>query len=381
MSSVDTASRETLAEGRRLAVVDCDVHQYFVDGIQDLFPYVPESWRRRLGIGQSLAWGGNFANTRISLPKDELYINSGGGWRLDSTTDEMPPATDPAFVARHLLDENGIDRAILLGGHVLGLGAMPNSEMATVIASAYNDWMSERWLQADARYRGSILVAPQLPERAAEEIDRVADRPGIVQVLLPLAPPAMGEAHYYPIYEAAQRHGLPIAVHPSGTESIYPLGPRMAQVPTYYVEWHTALTQPHQSNVLSMLCHGVFERFPSLMLVVAEGGFAWAVDVIWRLDKNWKGLRDEVPWVKRLPSEYLFEHVRFTTQPFPDPDDSAHVRAVCEILHGDRTLIFSSDYPHWDFDDPYRALDALPPETRQRICVDNARELYGDRLH
>ena len=380
MGGVNTASAHAPIRRRSLAVVDCDVHQYFVDGIQDLFPYVPESWRHRLGIGQSLTWGGNFANSRISLPKDELYINSGGGWRLDSTTDEMPPATDPAFVARHLLDEYGIERAILLGGHVLGLGAMPNAEMAAVIASAYNDWMVERWLQADARYRGSVLVAPQLPERAAAEIDRVGDAPGVVQVLLPLATPALGEPHYYPIYEAAERHGLPLAVHPSGTESLYPLGPKMAQVPTYYVEWHTALTQPHQSNVLSMLCHGVFERFPSLKLVVAEGGFAWAVDLVWRLDKNWKGLRDEVPWLRRAPSEYLFEHVRFTTQPFPEPDDATHVRTVCEILHGDRTLVFSSDYPHWDFDDPYRALDALPVETRRRVLVENARDLYGDRL-
>src|SRR2546421_3571902 len=128
MSGVDTASRETSARRRGLAVVDCDVHQYFVDGIHDLFPYVPESWRRRLGIGQSLAWGANFANTRISLPKDELYINSGGGWRLDSTTDEIPPGTDPAFVARQLLDEYGIERAILLAGHLLGPGATPHAE-------------------------------------------------------------------------------------------------------------------------------------------------------------------------------------------------------------------------------------------------------------
>lgn len=381
MSGADTVPARLSTRRGSLAIVDCDVHQYFVDGIQDLFPYLSDSWRRRLGVGQSHAWGSNFANTRISLPKDELYINSGGGWRLDSIAEAMPPATDPAFVARHLLDEYGIQRAILLGGHVLGLGAMPNAEMAAVIATAYNDWMVERWLQVDTRYRGSILVAPQLPERAAAEIERVAELPGIVQVLLPLATPAMGESHYYPIYAAAERHGLPIAVHPSGTESIYPRGPNIAQVPTYYVEWHTALTQPHQSNLLSLLCHGVFERFPGLKLVVAEGGFAWAVDLGWRLDKNWKGLRDEIPWVKRAPSEYLYEHVRFTTQPFPEPEDSAHLRAICEIVHADQTLIFSSDYPHWDFDDPYRALQALPSETRQRVLVDNAHDLYGERLN
>jgi predicted TIM-barrel fold metal-dependent hydrolase len=132
--------------------------------------------------------------------------------------------------------------------------------------------------------------------------------------------------------------------------------------------------------VISLVCQGVFERFPSLMVVITEGGFAWLPDVMWRLDKDWRSVRDEVPWVKRLPSEYIFDHVRFTTQPFPEPDDPEHLRALCEIVHADRTLVFSSDYPHWDFDSPLRALNALPDEWRERIRGGTARELYGDRL-
>src|SRR5262249_13064628 len=159
-----------------------------------------------------------------------------GGWRNDSARDDMPPATDPAFVAEHLLDGYGIERAILLGGHVLGLGAMPNAQMATVIASAYNDWMCERWLAARPRYRGALLAAPRAPAGAAGERARAGDRAGIVQVLPPLLSVAMGEPHYYPIYAAAERRGLPIVVHPAGTESIFPRGPAMAQVPTFYIE-------------------------------------------------------------------------------------------------------------------------------------------------
>ena len=115
-------------------------------------------------------------------------------------------------------------------------------------------------------------------------------------------------------------------------------------------------------------------------MVITEGGFAWLPDVLWRLDKNVRGLRDEVPWIKRLPSEYVFDHVRFTTQPLAEPRRRPHLHALCEMVQAERTLMFSSDYPHWDFDDPTLALQSLPPEILQRVRVENALETFGDRL-
>ena len=174
----------------------------------------------------------------------------------------------------------------------------------------------------------------------------------------------MGDRHYYPIYAAAEHHGLPIALAPQlGRRDLRARRPRSrADVPTYYVEWHAALTQIFQANVISLVCHGVFERFPGLKVVIAEGGIAWLPDVMWRLDKNWEALRDEVPWVKRQPSEYILDHVRFTTQPFLEPRKREHLQAMLDIVDAERTLLFSSDYPHWDFDDPMRALTRVCPE-------------------
>jgi len=360
--------------------IDSDVHPNFADGLRDLHDYMPDAWRKKLGIGGGADWSSRFAAAAYVLPLDYLYINSAGAYRDDAVHEGRAPATDAAFTAKHLLDGHGIDKAVLIAGHLFGIGAFPDPDVAATVASAYNEWMCERWLQVDPRFRGALVVAPQDPEKAVAEIERIQGRDGIVAVFLPLHDILHGERHYYPIYEAAQRYSLPIVVHPSGTESVFARAPRMAGTPTYYIEWHTALSQIHQSNVLSTVCHGVFERFPELKYLIAEGGFAWAAEIMWKLDRDRKGLGDEVPWLKLAPSEYIRRNIRFTTQPMVEPHKKEHLPVLLDMVCAEETLVFSSDYPHWDFDDPRRALTGLSKELRQKICVDNPRALYGDRL-
>jgi predicted TIM-barrel fold metal-dependent hydrolase len=366
-----------------LGTVDCDVHPHLKNGLQTLRPYLSRAWQRRLlGSASEHEWAKEVYASQFTLPKNDMYINPVGAMRRDSFPEGgAVPGSDPDLIARQLLDGCGVDRAVLLGGNVLGLGALPDADAAATVASAYNEWLGEEWLQRDRRFRGTLAVAPQDPGQAVAEIDRVGDRPGIVAVLLPLMGKLMGDRHYYPIYSAAERHGLPITVHPNSVDGIFQQATTMAGgIPTYYVEWHTALSEIFQANVISLACHGVFEQFPGLKVVVTEGGFAWLPDVMWRLDQDWEALRDEVPWVKQRPSEYILEHVRFTTQPFPEPSNVRQVRAVLEIVQAERTLLFSSDYPHWDFDNPQRCLHAMPEDMRARVRAQNAIELYGDRI-
>lgn len=377
-----TAAPETRAPERTLAAVDCDVHPHLRGGLRDLLPYMSQAWQRRVDIGHGHGWAKDVYAAQVSIPKNVLYVNPVGVMRRDSVPDDgSVPASDPALVAREHLDRFGIDRAVLIGGNVLGLGAFPDGDLAAAIAAAHNDWLTEHWLEADRRYRGALVVAPQQPARAVEEIERAADRPGFVAVMLPLMNVLMGDRHYHPIYEAAERHGLPIAIHPNSVDGIFAKAPPLAGgVFTYYVEWHTALSEVFHANTISLVCQGVFERFPKLRVVITEGGFAWLPDVMWRLDKDWQSLRDELPWLKRPPSEYIVEHIRLTTQPFVEPPRREHLLAFCEMIHAERTLLFSSDYPHWDFDNPTRAIAGLPEETRRRVLVENALELYGERL-
>jgi predicted TIM-barrel fold metal-dependent hydrolase len=370
------------APAAKYGLVDCDVHPIMKGGMADLRPFLSRAAQRRLGLDErrNLTTVGH--REAVSIPRNMLYVNQAGVLRDDARApDGSAPGADPAFTAEQLLDANGIDRAVLIGGEVLGLGAMPDPDAAAMIASAYNDWLAATWFAADERYRGYLVVGAQDPALAAQEIRRAGRDERFVGVLLPLTNILMGQRHYYPIYEAAAELGIPIAVHPNSGEGIFRTSPPMAGgTPTYYVEWHTGLSQVFQANVISLICHGVFERFPRLKVIMTEGGLGWIPDVMWRLDKNVKGLRDEVPWIRRLPSEYVADHVRFTTQPLPEPKRRHHLHVLCEIARADRTLMFSSDYPHWDFDDPRHALTTLPAEIRQRVASENAVETYGDRL-
>jgi uncharacterized protein len=132
------------------------------------------------------------------------------------------------------------------------------------------------------------------------------------------------------------------------------------------------------AQINSLVCEGVFEKFPTLTFVGIEGGLAWLPHLMWRMDKNYKALRDTTPWLKRLPSEYIVDHVRLTTQPIEEPDTRDALAQVLAMMSADKTVMFSSDYPHWDNDpDPKRLLRRVDPAVRARILGGTAAELYG----
>ena len=48
------------------------------------------------------------------------------------------------------------------------------------------------------------------------------------------------------------------------------------------------------------------------------------------------------------------------------------------MIGEDGFVMFATDYPHWDFDSPDRALPhTLPEDLRRRILAANAQETYG----
>ncbi len=159
--------------------------------------------------------------------------------------------------------------------------------------------------------------------------------------------------------------------------NIHPDPDYAAAIASAYIEWHCAMSFSFQAHLVSLLTEGVFERFPGLRIVLVEGGVAWLAPLMWRLDAYWKALRSEIPWVRKPPSEYLRDHVRLATQPLERPDEDRQLLELLEIVDAEHLCMFSSDYPHWDFDSPTRAFPKLPDAMREAIFSGNARAFYN----
>lgn len=349
---------------RKRPIIDCDIHHY--TGFDVLKPYLPRAYRELIDTYGKAMPGG-------------MHFNGGVGGRM---VDSLPPDGGPAggsleYMQEHHLDPNHIHYGILTG-ESLGVQGTINFDYAAACCSAYNDYTIDHWLAKDSRLKGSIMIPKQDPIQAAKEIDRVGGRSDMVQVLVQNgAFFPYGNRYYYPIYEACVRHHLPFTIHVSGEGSGMNAQPTGAGHVTHYVEARAARPQVMMAHVASFIFEGVFERFPTLKVVLQEAGVFWIVPYLWRLDQDWKSLRVQTPWVRKKPSEYFRDNFRVTTQPIEETPNLEVFKQMMDGLHAKETMMYCSDYPHWDYDSPLLALPRMEEELAHRVYYQNAADLYN----
>ncbi len=358
-------------DAARLRAIDVDLHHQIIDW-SAVAPYVPAGlrWRVTRPGGPPLARHG-FRKVGVGFGDVPLPPRDRG---------KGHPAGDPQWVKEQYLEPRGVDLAVLTGS-LLSLGVQPSADLAAAIARGVNDWTLETWVRPFECFKGSILVAQQDPERAAEEIDRLGEDPGMVQVLMCSAGEApLGRRAYHPIYAACVRHNLPVALHLGGEGAGNSSPATPVGHPSTYFEWYGSLPQSYMAHIMSMVTEGVFEKFPTLKVVLYEGGIFWLPHVMWRFDKNWKAQRSETPWVKQPPSRYILDHFYLTTYPLEAVPEPRYLHETLQMIEGERTLLFSSNYPNWEYGDPFAMVDDVPETMRRRVMVENALSVYGERL-
>ena len=274
-----------------------------------------------------------------------------------------------------MLDRAQPQRAIL---NCLVLdGVHRNPHYAAAVATAVNEWLREEFLAKDDRLRAGLAVSTLDIPAAVQEVERVAGDGRYAHILLPLRNDVpYGNRLYHPLYEAAQRHGLPIALHAWGRGGN---APTTTGVTTTYLEDYASNAHIAQTQMMSFVAEGVFSTFGELKVAFLECGFSWLPPQLWRFDKDWKGVWREVPWVKERPSGYIRRHMRFTTEPAQLPRDAAQVAQVVEMV-GPEMLMYASDHPHNHGDSSDGLLRHLGEDAVEAILRGNALEFYGRSL-
>ncbi len=356
------------ATASRLAIADCDIHQSPKLGMKGLYPYLEKRWQDHLETfgplpKQAFEAGPAYPKSQPDASRRDAWPPNGGR-----------PGSDLEFMRTHHLDPHNITLGILnmIRPHP---GAFQNAYLADAVCQAMNRWQVAEWTEPEPRLKGSLLVPYEDGEASAAEIERWAGHKDYVQVLLlsRTAEPA-GQKRYWPIYRAASEAGLPVGIHAFGFGG-YPVSG--SGWPSFYIEDMVGHAQSCQTMLTSMVMEGIFERFPKLKIVVVEAGFAWLPSLCWRLDKLWHRLRAETPHLKRPPSEYIREHVWLTTQPMEEPEPKARVLDTIAWIGWDR-LLFATDYPHWDYDDPTQVLPpGIDENLRRDFFMNNAQSVYG----
>lgn len=342
--------------------IDCDVH-IAVPSLNVLLPYLDDYWREAVvtrGLDRhSLNMTGQPANAPIFARPD---------WRPARGA----PGTDLG-VLREALDAFGTKFAI--ANCVYGAQSLHHEDMAAAFCGAANEWIAREWLDREPRLRASIVLPIQNPKLCVDEIERRAGDRRFVQVIVPaMGEMTLGRRYYWPIYEACERHGLAVGVHAG---SSYRYAPTSIGWTSYVLEDYVAQSGAFENQLLSLTAEGVFAKFPELKVVFTESGFAWLPAFLWRANKTWRGVRAETPWLKRPPAEIIREHVRVTLQPVDEPPSPDQLNRVIEQIGSDRMLLFSTDFPHWQFDGLKALPDGLSPALIKKILLENPLETYS----
>lgn len=354
----------------KLGVIDVDFHPIPTPSAPQVADHLSQKWKdyiARYGLS-SFGGGGEPLAARVHARLDAVDANGRVG-------------ANPARAIEQVVDLYDMSALVLTCPQVYivmsGEVNMPH-EMATALCRAYNDVLAYTWCDHDDRFRASITVARDI-SGAEREIERCMSEHSdkFVQVLMsPTGANPVGSPRYWPIFEAYRAYGIPLGFHVSG----------MGRQPTgagrlnFCGETHAAFVVLPLSMMPSFVFEGVFDRFPKLKITALELGWDWVVTYSWRLDAVYHKHRDDLPHLSKRPSEYLKEHFWFSTQSLEEPERPDMTEDVFRMFEeagfADR-LMFSSDYPHWDFDSPYQTVPEPFPEDRRRcILGQNASTLY-----
>jgi predicted TIM-barrel fold metal-dependent hydrolase len=313
-----------------------------------------------------------------------------GGVELDAaelfTRDDLeyldgaPAASMDTGARVELLDRWGVDAGVVFPTIGILWDKEEDPELAMAYARAYNRW---QWDFASPALKRIVPIA-QIPlydaDLALAELRRCLALGFRGMFLAPEPVNGKRPSHpdFDPLWRELEEAGLPVCLHvivrfTRGLGGVTQWYDRERGESNMVFSFGLGGTFQLLPATASLVCDGLFDRFPRLKVLVVEAGGGWAGYIMDRLDEKYDrfGSAD----MKRRPSEYFRENIWVVADP-----GERRLDAQCDLL-GEDHVLWGSDYPHIDSHidapDEIRASVAGLSEACQRaILGESARALF-----
>jgi uncharacterized protein len=297
------------------------------------------------------------------------------------------------------LDREGVDIGVLFS--TLGLG-FPwyddmDPEVQDAVCRAYNTWLHEFCSIAPDRMFGMALLPLQDITRAERELRRAVEQLGMRGIFWRPNPHfgrLISDPIYTPLFEAAQDLGVPVAYHEGqhgqhvvltgGLDRSVEFGGWLwlgsGRTETSYLRHASRHPMEQMSAFLTLVCEGVFDRYPRLNFAFLESGCGWLPYWLERLDRfhanSWlrQGYKAELP-----PSAYFKRGQCYISS---EAEESEGLALLARSV-GEDVLMWASDYPHRDAvmyfpNTPAGVVENehISRELKQKVLWDNPARFY-----
>ncbi len=357
---------------RAMEVIDTDFH--FTPRWETLRGYLKEPFKSRLfhyPVG-SLEYNPEPANEKPGVGQDT-----------------HGSATTGAEVLA-VLDRFGTDIVVLNPGYNRPQSIF-NEPVIAAVAAAHNYYLIEEVFPVSDRIKANLMICHRDPQMGAAEIRRVGRHKQFVGVYTSFSAlyEPIGNARYDPILDAMAEFDLVLTAH---SEGFFPhFTPLWTGARTWIELFGNAPAGNCMAHLAAMIVQGMFDKYPKQKVIFQEGGYWWLPDFMLRLDDFYMSSAGDIALVerklaagerglRRVPSEYVLEHVRFSTQPITMPKNRKHFAWMLELCHAADLFCYSSDWPHqtldpanWVVENP----DCIPEDMQKSLLSGNARKLYG----
>jgi len=382
--TIHTDSREILANAKRdivrygldkYFIVDVDSHHVELDTWGEILEYIDDPVIRHNGLAMAKNWP-FAAHVALSNHPPGLTFQDVSGRiphmaQLGEHVESAPGEHRDITLVRRAMESMGIAVQIVFPQPMLEIGLHPSPEIETQLMIAYNRWFSERILSAEPRIKSMLALPFSNAEASLRVIREFADKPGVVGFLITSQRNApVWRAEYMPVYRELEERGLPLGFH-AGPD--YAVGRQMNRFVSVHSISFVTCNMVHLTN---WIMNGMQERFPKLKVIWIESGLAWLPFMMQRLDHEYLMRQSDAPLLRKLPSEYMRE-MYYTSQPM-EKTNMKLLASTFEAIDAETQLLYSSDWPHWDFDTPAQiaGLPFVSEAGKRNILGETARKVF-----